>query len=276
MIRIGIEEDPPFREFERSGWRRAAQAYIGSFEAVTALFAPALLDAAEVRAGMKVLDVACGAGLVCGLASARGAEGLGVDFSPDMLAEARRRHPSIDFRQGDAEALPVGDALFDAVTINFGLNHFPFPARAVCEAHRVLRPGGRLALTTWASPREHVLYRILTDAVRAAGDSFASLPVPPGGAMNEPHLCNALLRDAGFQPESLRAEVIKADVAVESASRLVALIEAGTVRMASMLRAQPQEKRAAIVATVENGIAPYRASDGYRIPFAAILAAGTR
>ena len=276
MIRIGIEQDHPFREFERAGWQRAAQGYMSSFEAATSLFAPALLEAAGVRGGVKLLDVACGAGLVCGIAASRGAEVIGIDFSPDMLAVARRRHPSIDFREGDAEALPFEDGCFDAVAINFGLHHFPFPGRAVGEARRVLRPGGRLAFTTWASPRDHVLHRILTDAVREAGDSSASLPVAPGGAVNETDICLRFLKEAGFRPESLRAEIVTAAVPVQTASRLVELIEAGTVRMAAALRAQPADKRGAIVSAVEKGIAPYRDAEGYSIPFAAILAAAAR
>jgi SAM-dependent methyltransferase len=271
MTRTGVE-DHPYRELERSGWQRAAQGYVSSFEAATSLFAPALLDAAEIGPGMKVLDIACGAGLVCGLVSVRGAQVIGVDFSPNMLAEARRRYPSADFREGDAEALPFEDGRFDAVVINFGLHHFPYPARALSEAHRVLRSGGRLAFTTWASPREHVLHRVITEAVRSAGDTSASLPMSPGGAVNEPHLCLRLLEGAGFEPSSLRAGIVKAAVPVQSASRLIEIIEAGTVRMAATLRAQPPEKRAAIEAAVENGIAPYREADGYRIPFALILA----
>src|SRR5688572_18112261 len=182
-------QDHPYRELERAGWQRAARGYMSSFEAATSLFAPALLDAAEVRGDTKLLDVACGAGLVSGLAASRGARVIGVDFSPAMLAEARQRHPSLEFREGDAEALPFADATFDAVVINFGLHHFPYPARAVVEAGRVLRAGGRLAFTTWAAPREHVLHRIITDAVRTAGDPSASLPTAPGGAVNETELC---------------------------------------------------------------------------------------
>jgi SAM-dependent methyltransferase len=275
MIRIGIE-DHPYRELEQSGWQRAAQGYVDSFERATGLFAPALLDAADVGRGTRMLDVACGAGVVSGLASSRGAQVIGVDFSPNMLEEARARYPAIDFREGDAEALPFEEGRFDAVFINFGLHHFPFPARAVAQAHRVLRPGGKLAFTTWASPREHVLHAILTDAVRAAGNTPASLPTPPGGAVNEPHLCLAFLESAGFRPDSARADIVKAAVAVESASRLVEMIEAGTVRMAATLRAQSADKRSAIVAAIEKGIAPYRETDAYRIPFAVILAGATR
>src|SRR5918999_2620301 len=261
-------EEHPYRELERTGWQRAAQSYMGSFERATRLFAPALLDAAEVGRGTKTLDVACGPGVVSGLAYARGAEAVGVDFSPNMLAEARRRHPSMEFREGDAEALPFADDAFDAVVINFGLHHFPFPARALAEAHRVLRAGGKLAFTTWAAPREHVLHGIVTEAVREVGGKSASLPTAPGGAVNESHLCLRLLEEAGFRRESLHANVVKAEVAIGSASELVEMIEAGTVRMAATLNAQPADKRGAIVAAIEKGMAPYHQADGYHIPFA--------
>jgi ubiquinone/menaquinone biosynthesis C-methylase UbiE len=268
--------DHPYREFERTGWEHAAASYAGSFESATALFAPALLDALGIRSGWKVLDVACGPGFVSGLAAARGAEVTGVDFSPNMLAQARRRHPSLNFQQADAEALPFDDGMFDAVAINFGVHHFPFPAKALSEGQRVLRTGGRLAFTTWAAPREHVLHSIFIDAVREAGGAAVSLPTPAGGAVNEISSCIGLLKEAGFQPQSARAELVKAHVTVKSAEHLVDMLEAGTVRMAATLRSQPRERRGAIVAAIEKAIAAYRDDGQYRIPFAALLAVGSK
>jgi SAM-dependent methyltransferase len=208
--------DHPYREFERSGWERAAAAYAGSFEAVSGLFATPLLDAARAQPGSAVLDVACGPGSVTSLAATRGAVAVGVDFSSSMIAEARRRHPSLSFQEADAEALPFRDNSFDAVIINFGVHHFP--------------------------------------------------------AVNEPDTCMRLLGEAGFRPDSLHTELLKASLGIRSAVDLVDLLEAGTVVLSATLRSQPREHRQAILASIEKAISGYRVDDGFRIPCAAILA----
>jgi ubiquinone/menaquinone biosynthesis C-methylase UbiE len=91
-----------------------------------------------------------------------------------MLAEARRAHPNLRFDEGDAEALPYSDRSFDAVVANLGIHHVARPGTAIAEALRVLRPGGRLAFTTWATPADNVAWRLLFDAIRAHGDMEAA------------------------------------------------------------------------------------------------------
>ena len=114
------------REFEHAGWQAAAATFDG-FAGATALFVDPLLQAAGVKSGMRLLDVACGTGVASARAAALGARVTGVDFSSEMIAEARRRHPAIAFESGDAEALPFPDASFDAVVANFGIHHVERP-----------------------------------------------------------------------------------------------------------------------------------------------------
>lgn len=266
----------PYREFEHSGWERAAASYADTFEEVSRQFVPALLDSIGIPAGCKLLDVACGPGVVAAAADLRGADVTGVDFSPNMVAEAKRRQPSLNFREGDAEALPFQDDLFDAVVMGFGLHHFPFPSRAVSEAWRVLRVGGRFAFTTWAPPDEHVMHKIVVGAVREAGDVGAALPVAPGGAVNEISICARFLNDAGFVAASVRVEIIKTHVRIDSAQHLMDMLIAGTVRLSTTLRSQPSEKAAAICAAIDRGMTPYRDGDHFRFPVAAILGVGTK
>src|SRR3989304_4379608 len=85
-----------------------------------------------------------------------GPRALGAALAPAMVAEARRRHPAVDFREGAAEDLPFPEASFDAVTMNFGLLHLARPERALVEAHRVVRPEGRFGFTVWARPDEAI------------------------------------------------------------------------------------------------------------------------
>lgn len=262
----------PYRDFELAGWERAASAYADTFEAATRLFARPLLDAVCARAGTQLLDVACGTGEATALAAAQGAIAVGTDFSAAMLAQARRIHPALRFEQADAEALPFADAAFDAVVINFGVHHFPFPLRALSEARRVLRPTGRLAFTVWASPEEHALHKITLDALRDAGVSGAALPTPPAGAVNRIDTCVQLLHDAGFAEPAPIAIKIEAPLWLDSAQQLINLLCKGTVRLSSLIESQAPETAGAVTDAIRRASAAYLVGGRLRIPVTAILA----
>jgi SAM-dependent methyltransferase len=131
----------------------AAMAYEGLM--VPSLFgewASEVADAAQIRAGERVLDVACGTGILAREAASRtGATGsvIGVDPSPGMLVVAKRLAPKVEWQQGVAEWLPFADQTFDVVASQFGLMFFDDQRAALRQAWRVLRPGGRLAIVVW-------------------------------------------------------------------------------------------------------------------------------
>lgn len=135
-------------------------AAIGAARAYEALFIPALIgewapqvaDAARLQAGERVLDVACGTGVVAREAAARVGSGgrvSGIDPGAGMLALARELAPAIDWQEGVAEVLPYPDRAFDAVLCQFGLMFFGDRAAALREMLRVLKPGGRLVVAVW-------------------------------------------------------------------------------------------------------------------------------
>jgi ubiquinone/menaquinone biosynthesis C-methylase UbiE len=128
-------------------------------------WAEATLEEVGLSPGERVLDIACGTGIVARVARERlGSSGhvVGVDFSPDMLAVARSAAPDIDWRQGDAGALPLRDGeRFDVVVCQQGLQFFPDKAAAVAEMRRALVTGGRLAVATWRSDEEIPFFREL-------------------------------------------------------------------------------------------------------------------
>src|SRR5438552_12843642 len=152
-----LAPDPvAFRTLEHTGWQGAARYYDEAFGSLTRQAVDPLLDSAQVRSGARTLDVASGPGYAAAAAAGRGARVAALDFSSAMVELARSQNPDMEFREGDAEALPFPEASFDAVVMNFGMLHLAHPERAVAEAFRVLDAGGRHALTGWAKPGEAV------------------------------------------------------------------------------------------------------------------------
>jgi ubiquinone/menaquinone biosynthesis C-methylase UbiE len=133
----------------------AASAYEALF--VPALFgqwAPVVADAAQIEPGQRVLDVGCGTGILAREVASRVGPGgrlVGIDPNPGMLAVASRLAPSIEWREGAAEALPFPDQTFDAIVSQFGLMFFTDRRQAIREMLRVLAPGRRLAVAVWDS-----------------------------------------------------------------------------------------------------------------------------
>ncbi len=137
-----------FKENQKAAW-----ANFALLEATTGTAAPRLARFAGIRAGARVLDVACGTGVV-GLTAARlGARVTGVDLTPELIGRAKENARLMElevvFEVGDAEALPVADATFDFVVSQFGHMFAPRPEVAVKEMLRVLKPGGTIAFSTW-------------------------------------------------------------------------------------------------------------------------------
>ena len=145
------------RRIQRYGWDLAADDYEALWQAQLADAQTALLAAAALRGGERVLDVACGTGLVSfAAANAVGPAGdvLGVDLSGGMVDAARQRAQqrgvsNAAFVRMDAERLALPDASFDVVLCALGLMYMPEPEQALREMRRVLRPGGRLVVAVW-------------------------------------------------------------------------------------------------------------------------------
>ncbi len=108
---------------------------------------------AVVQAGDRVLDAACGTGDLAVADARAGGVVTGLDFSEQMLVRARRKAPAIEFLRGDLLALPFAAASFDAATVGFGIRNVADLELGLRELHRVLRPGGRLAILELTRPR---------------------------------------------------------------------------------------------------------------------------
>lgn len=264
-----------FRQFEQIGWQLVARRYHQFFSNLTTQAVPALLDAAmgaptDTRK-TRLLDVASGPGYVTEAAAMRGASAFGVDFSAAMTHLAMSRHPQLPFTAGDAEDLPFADGSFDSVVSNFGLLHLGRPEKALAEAHRVLRPGGRVAFTVWAPPEESVAFGIVLRAIDAHGDRNVSLPPgPPFFRFSDPAESRRVLAETGFQsPQVMRVPQVWR---LRSADDLYEAMESATVRTRGLLAAQPKEALLAIRQAVSDGAKAYQNNGGLVLPMPAMLA----
>lgn len=140
---------------QRYGWDRAAPHYENAWNEALAPATSAVLEAAALRPGERVLDVACGSGLLTRAAwqavAPGGGEVVGSDISEAILTEAAARLPGCRFVRADAQTLNehVPMAYFDALLCGLGLMYMPDPEAALVTMARCLRPNGRLAVSVW-------------------------------------------------------------------------------------------------------------------------------
>ncbi|MGW3359913.1 class I SAM-dependent methyltransferase [Streptomyces bungoensis] len=194
----GADATAAFDAAERTMWAGRTEAYAGSFGRLCAYPVPALLDAAGVGAGTRVLDVGTGTGTAALAAGERGAVVRAVDADPGMVAEARRRGVAAEVAV--LPRLPFADGAFDAVVGNFVLNHVGRPRTALAELRRVLRPGGRLALTLWGA-RRGAGQELLGQACAAGGavpPAYLPRLAPDEDFTRTPDGLAALLAESGF------------------------------------------------------------------------------
>jgi ubiquinone/menaquinone biosynthesis C-methylase UbiE len=268
-------EPEKFRNFELAGWEEIPNQYHQAFGELTSQAIERLVDAARVRKGTRLLDIACGPGYVSALAAKRGAIVLGVDFSNSMLEQAKRLHPGIDFREGDAQQLPLGGGLFDAAAMNFGILHLAQPEKALSEAYRVLRSQGRFAFSVWCNPKETVGFGIVLRAVEAHGEPRVALPEgPPFFRYSNPEECIAALAAAGF--ESPVVEKISQTWRLPAGDGLFNSMKDSTVRTAGLLRAQKPTVLEKIREAMRAEVAKYTRRGIVKLPMPALIASGVK
>lgn len=174
----------------------------------------ALLEAADLQPGERVLDVACGTGLIARLAAERiGANGTvtGLDLSPDMIEVARAVSPStIAWNVGDAESLPFPDHAYDVVLCQMGLMFMQDRRAAVAEMRRVTAPGGRVVVNTPGpvQPPFALMEQALVDHISADLGGFVRAVF----SMHDPDAVASLLRDAGLVDVTAAASTATLDV----------------------------------------------------------------
>ncbi len=271
---VEAARDPDaFRAFEREGWQRASAAYLRSWARVTEQTIAPLLDAAGAGADSNLLDVCCGPGAIAGAALERGAAARGIDLSENFVAIARQRYPSARFDTGDAEDLPFPDRSFDSVVSGYGIIHVPRPAVALAEMMRVLRPGGRLAVSVWSRPVPGTGLGVVFAAIKEHADTGVPLPHGPDFfQFSDPDSLADILSAAGLA--SVSVSRVEQTFRPDDAEDFYAMIDKASVRMSGLLHAQPPERLASVRAAIDRGLQAL--PDPGAISMPALVAAGRK
>lgn len=252
---------------------------------VPTLFAPwasRLIQSANPQPGERVLDVACGTGIVARRAAPRvGANGKvsGLDLNPNMLVVARaaaeREGLAIEWHEDRAEKLPFPDGSFGLVLCQFGLMFFARRHAALAEMHRVLADGGRVLLSVWQGLDRHPFYQTLHDVIQQRlGISGVQDPF----ALGDADQLRTLLTEAGFRHVEIEPVSMTARFPDPEAF-LAGEIDVDTAAIPSMQHLDAQARQAITVAIRADMEAPLRAvtqDDHVVIPFHAHIARAER
>ena len=273
---IETANDPQaFADFEQQGWEDVSHDYAHWFGPLTRQSVEPLLDAAQVDAKCRLLDVATGPGPVAAGGVTRQADTTGLDFAAEAIEIARANVPSASFQVGDAQAMPFADNSFDAVICAYGVMHMPNPDLALTEMHRVLKPGGRVALAVWEAPAANNGFGLLYNAIMTHGSVDVGLPHGPDFfQFGTPEKLTDALTSVGFS--GAKADLLEQFWNFDDSDQLISSMVDGTVRSRGLLAAQSQPDRDAIEAAVHEGMQAFQQEGAYRVPMPAFIGSAVR
>ncbi|WP_165969043.1 class I SAM-dependent methyltransferase [Actinomadura sp. KC06] len=264
-----------FDLYERELWAGRATAYERGFARLTRHMVGPLLDAAGVADGTRFLDVGTGPGFVSQGAAERGAVVSAMDADPGMADTARRNVPGLDVHVAVLPDVPFPDGTFDAVAGNFVINHVGSPGVAIGELRRVLRPGGRLALTCWLMPGSGAL-GVVREAIEEAGVPWPEdVPEPPFMQYGEPVAFRRLVAEAGVGEVAVEEVTWEHVVDPEDWWETGALSKVGS--NGYVVGRQDAKTVARIKEAYDGIVRAYAVADGQvALPAHALLASGVR
>ena len=269
--------DTPELEDRRS-WsdRERAASYVRLFAPASDQTIDRLLEVAGAKPGLKALDLCCGQGNVAQALIVRGCQVVGLDFSPAMLAFARKRAPHASFVEADARDLPFAGAEFDVVVSNFGMPHIHDQRRALAEIRRVLTPGGCFAMTVWCGPDDSPCMNVVYSALRTlSSPDISPPPVPDFLQYARRELAEKIMLEAGFS--GLEFIIVDCAWNLDSPERLFEIFEKASIRTAKLLTGQPSENVVAIRSAVAEAVRQrFGAGARWHVPIPAALLRATR
>lgn len=260
-----------------------AEAYESYF--VPAMFVPLvtlLLERMQPQRGDRVLDVACGTGVVARQVAPMVRDSgrvIGIDPSPAMLAVAHKAAAeaglAVQWEEGRAESIPFPDDSFDLVLCQMGLQFFPDKPAALREMRRVLAPGGRLAVSVWEGLEKHPVFNAANGSIeRHTGVPAVAVPF----SMGDPEELRALLADAGL--DSISVEQVSFSARFADAKRFAPLQVQASAAVLPSLKAMDSDARLELARKVQEDVRPvldrYTVDGRLELPMHALLAAGRR
>lgn len=265
-----------FVAFELAGWDSNIAGYDAAFGPVSRQTVGPTLDAAKIGAGMRVLDVCTGPGMLVEAALGRGASGVGLDFSHEVVELARGLVPAGEFQQGDAQRLPFPDDGFDAIVCGYGIMHVPEPEIALREMFRVVRPGGRVAVSVWDSTTPNNGFGLIYAAVGAHGSFDVSLPHGPDFfQFGTEAKMRAALAEIGFS--NVDTTLVEQDWHVDDPSQILDAMRTGTVRARALVTAQTDEAMIKIQRYLEGVLVELKnVTGGFDVPLPAVVGSGEK
>lgn len=251
--------------------------------AVFAAWAPLVVDLADPRLGERVLDVACGTGVVARLVAqrvGRTGEVVGLDLNPGVLAvaasitsNATPTSAAITWREANATKMPLPDAAFEIAYCQLGLQFFPDRPAALREMYRVLVSGGRLGLMVWRGIEHSPGFGVLAGALaRHVSAEAAGIMRAPFG-LGEAEALRALVAAAGFRDITIRP--VAGTVRFPSAARFVQDYVAGSPLAGHVVKVS-DEARAALVSEVGDTLKSWFAGGALAFPIEAHLASAKK
>jgi ubiquinone/menaquinone biosynthesis C-methylase UbiE len=231
-------------------------------------WAPELVELAELKQGERVLDVACGTGVVTRLAAPRvGTSGyvIGLDINAGMLDVARALPPpagaAIVWLQGSATAIELDDGSMDVVMCQQGLQFFPDKAGALREMRRVLVPDGRLLLSVWKSAGPY--NTAVADALERHADVAAANKYRENRMVPDAQVLQRLLSEAGFRAINIRPSIMTIRL---PAIKQFVLSHLSASPVAATVAALTDTKREALAEQVRAALHAYADGDGVAVP----------
>ena len=244
-------------------------AHIYEADLVPVIFGPLArmaVDMARPLPGERVLDAACGTGIVArAVAQVVGPTGhvTGLDFDPLMIAKAKTLDAGITWREGDLQDLPFEDGSFDLVLCQQGLQFLPDRARGLRQLHRVLRGRGRMMLSVWTqlahSPGQAILFDVLAELLGPAPAQ------PPAWSLTDEAKIAELISGAGFADAQIKVASLR--TVYPSARRFIEIVLDGSSKITRQALAQlPGDRRDAFMDEVARRLEPYRSGMEVDLP----------